>query len=311
MLEVVGLRKRFGEVQAVDGVGFSLARGESVGLVGPNGAGKTTTLSMMVGLIRPDEGEVRLEGRPLSGDTDPLKRKIGFVPQELALYEELSAQKNLALFGAVYGLSGAPLREAIEKALNQVGLQDRAKSRVSTFSGGMKRRLNLAAALLHGPEVLFLDEPTVGVDPQSRNAIFEYLEALRAKGLALLYTSHYLEEVERLCERVVIIDHGKVITDQPLKALHRQYAVAGRVVIELAAPADEAWLAALRALPEVRTASVDGDRLSVDLTDGLSQSEIILRFLNGQGVAFTALSTERPSLEAVFLALTDKRLRDA
>jgi ABC-2 type transport system ATP-binding protein len=189
------------------------------GLLGPNGAGKTTTVSMIAGLTAAERGEVLVNGQPLRGDTDPAKRRIGLVPQDLALYEELSARDNLRFFGALYGLSGKALDQAIAAALDLVELSDRARDAVKTFSGGMKRRLNLAAGILHDPDILLLDEPTVGVDPQSRNAIFDNLEALKRRGKALLYTTHYMEEVERLADRVVIIDHGRVIADDALVTL--------------------------------------------------------------------------------------------
>ncbi len=219
MLTVKNLRKAFGSLVAVADVSFSVEPGMLVGLLGPNGAGKTTTVSMLTGLIAPDRGDVIVAGRRLAGDTDPVKRRIGLVPQDLALYDELSARDNLRFFGALYGLSGAPLDQAIHHALALVELDDRARDRVKTYSGGMKRRLNLAAALLHDPDILLLDEPTVGVDPQSRNAIFDNLETLKRRGKALLYTTHYMEEVERLADRVVIMDHGSVIADKPIAAL--------------------------------------------------------------------------------------------
>src|SRR5947207_2798198 len=182
MLEARALKKTYGKLTAVDGVSLEARAGETIGLLGPNGAGKTTTVSMIAGLLRPDSGEVLIEGSPLRGDTDPIKRKIGLVPQDIALYDELSASDNLSFFSALYELSGARAKRAIEDALELVGLSDRAKDKVGTFSGGMKRRLNLAAALLHDPQILLLDEPTVGVDPQSRNAIFENLQALKKRG---------------------------------------------------------------------------------------------------------------------------------
>src|SRR3954469_5579603 len=209
MLTIKHLRKSFGSVAAVQDVSFTVARGTLLGLLGPNGAGKTTTVSMIAGLTTPDAGDVLIEATRLSGDTDPKKRRIGLVPQDLALYEELSARANLRFFGALYSLSGAALDTAIKEALDLVGLADRVNDRVSTYSGGMKRRLNLAAGLLHDPDVLLLDEPTVGVDPQSRNAIFDNLETLKAAGKALIYTTHYMEEVERLADRIIVVDHGR------------------------------------------------------------------------------------------------------
>jgi ABC-2 type transport system ATP-binding protein len=227
ILDVRHLRKSFGRLVAVDDVSFTLEAGKLVGLLGPNGAGKTTTVSMVSGLVTPERGDVLIAGKKLGGDTDPAKRRIGLVPQDLALYEELSAVANLKFFGALFGLSGARLDKAIGSAMELVGLADRMKDLVKTFSGGMKRRLNLAAGLLHDPDILLLDEPTVGVDPQSRNAIFDNLEELKRRGKALLYTTHYMEEVERLADRIVIIDHGKVIADDTLNGLQLRLLPAG------------------------------------------------------------------------------------
>jgi len=224
MLNIKHLKKAFGSLVAVDDVSLSVERGQLLGLLGPNGAGKTTTVSMIAGLITPEQGDVLVGGARLSGDTDPKKRQIGLVPQDLALYDELSARANLRFFGALYGLSGAALDEAIARTLDLVGLTDRVNDRVATFSGGMKRRLNLAAGLLHDPDILLLDEPTVGVDPQSRNAIFDNLELLKSRGKALLYTTHYMEEVERLADRIVVMDHGKVIADDTLVGLQSRVA---------------------------------------------------------------------------------------
>ena len=232
-LEGRGLRKRYGSLVAVDGVSLALEPGRVLGLLGPNGAGKTTTVAMLAGLVAPDAGDVLVGGRRLAGDADPAKGRIGLVPQDLALYEELSARDNLRFFGALYGLTGAALDAAIEAVLTLVGLADRARDRVSKYSGGMKRRLNLAAGLLHDPDVVLLDEPTVGVDPQSRNAIFDNLEALKRRGKALLYTTHYMEEVERLADRIVVIDHGKVIAEDTLIGLQSRVAGPGvKVTLE-------------------------------------------------------------------------------
>ena len=227
MLHVQNLRKTFGKLVAVDRVSFTVDRGQLVGLLGPNGAGKTTTVSMVAGLVTPEKGEVLIGGARLEGDTDPKKRQIGLVPQDLALYDELSARANLRFFGALYNLAGATLDKAVADVMDLVGLSDRLNDLVKTYSGGMKRRLNLAAGLLHDPDILLLDEPTVGVDPQSRNAIFENLELLKSRGKAILYTTHYMEEVERLADRIVVMDHGKVIADDTLEGLQSRVAVAG------------------------------------------------------------------------------------
>ena len=230
MLVVEGLTKRFGERVAVAGIGFRLARGECLGLLGPNGAGKTSTLSMISGIAAPDGGTVRLAE---AGQTSDLKRRVGLVPQDLALFDELSAWANLQLFGGLYGLRSITLRPRAEEALALVGLSDRRNDRVKTFSGGMKRRLNIAGALLHDPDLVLLDEPTVGVDPQSRNAIFENLEVLKRRGKTLIYTTHYMEEAERLCDRVLIMDHGHVLADDTVAALKGQHGNLERAFLHL------------------------------------------------------------------------------
>jgi ABC-2 type transport system ATP-binding protein len=223
MLQVDRLSKRYGDRVAVNAISFGIAQGETVGLLGPNGAGKTTAISMISGITRPDGGEVSLGGVSLAQNANALKRHVGLVPQDLALYEELSASANLQLFGGLYGLGTAELQPRAKSALTLVGLADRDADRVKTFSGGMKRRLNIAGALLHDPDLILLDEPTVGVDPQSRNAIFENLEELKRRGKTLLYTTHYMEEAERLCDRVLILDHGQILADDTVAHFKQQY----------------------------------------------------------------------------------------
>jgi ABC-2 type transport system ATP-binding protein len=303
MLRVNGLKKAYGDLVAVNGVSFQVGRGETVGLLGPNGAGKTTTVSLIAGLIAPDAGEVLIDGAPVRGQ----KRRIGLVPQELALYEELPAQVNLELFAALYGIGGARAARAIDEALTLVGLRDRARDRAGTFSGGMKRRLNLAAALLHDPDVLLLDEPTVGVDPQSRNAIFDNLEVLKKRGKTLVYTTHYMEEAERLCDRIVIVDHGQVIADDTLTGLYRQLPATNKLVIDLVCGLDPA---AVRGLPGVEAAEIEGLSLSVWLKDLSEGSPGVLAWLAEGGHRFGHLATEAPTLETVFLTMTGRSLRD-
>ena len=223
MLLIEQLSKRYGDRLAVNGISFAIAAGETVGLLGPNGAGKTTAIAMISGVVRPDGGHVILGGVRVTQDANELKRRVGLVPQDLALYDELSAWANLQLFGGLYGLRGEQLQKRAVDALALVGLADRSNERVKTFSGGMKRRLNIAGALLHDPDLILLDEPTVGVDPQSRNAIFDNLEALKRRGKTLLYTTHYMEEAERLCDRVLILDHGQILANDSVANLLRQY----------------------------------------------------------------------------------------
>ena len=220
-LTASGLRKAFGDSTAVDGVSFSIGEGEIFGLLGPNGAGKTTTIRMLSTVLRADEGDVTIGGSSVSADADEVRKIIGVCPQELALYPELSANDNLVFFGRMAGLGGREAKETARENLETVGLSDRAKDKVDNFSGGMKRRVNIAVALMNRPKMLFLDEPTVGIDPQSRNHIFDTVESLRDEGMTVLYTTHYMEEADRLCDRVGVIDHGRLIalgTPRELKA---------------------------------------------------------------------------------------------
>jgi len=308
MLEARNLHKTYRDLVAVDGVSLVAGAGETVGLLGPNGAGKTTTVSIIAGLIRPNRGEVLIEGRTLAGDTDPIKRRIGLVPQDLALYDELPARDNLALFGALYGLDRSTLKRAMAEVLELVGLADRAKDKVGTFSGGMKRRLNLAAALMHDPQILLLDEPTVGVDPQSRNAIFDNLETLKSRGKTLIYTTHYMEEAERLCDRIVIIDHGKVIANDTLQGLYRMLPASNVLVVELedGGPPIEQF----RSLAVVESAELKGSQLRVGIRRLTADAPAILQWLVDHGHPYRHVVSERADLETVFLSLTGRSLRD-
>jgi ABC-2 type transport system ATP-binding protein len=311
MLEVYGLKKNYGSLVAVDGVSFRGAAGQTIGLLGPNGAGKTTTVSIIAGLLRPDSGTVQIDGRPLAGDTDPIKRRIGFVPQDLALFDELTAEANLQLFAALYDLEGAAAKRVIGETLELVGLADRAQDRVKNYSGGMKRRLNLAAALLHDPQILLLDEPTVGVDPQSRNAIFDNLEVLKSRGKTLVYTTHYMEEAERLCDRVIIIDHGKVVANDTLQGLYRLLPVTNLLAVELNDGQDGLRLDDLRALPGVHSANFESGKLRVGVQDLATDTPGLLQWLVERGHLYHHVTSERADLETVFLTLTGRSLRDS
>ncbi|MGA2436648.1 MAG: ABC transporter ATP-binding protein [Bryobacteraceae bacterium] len=310
MIEARQIRKSYGSITAVDGVDFQADAGEILGLLGPNGAGKTTIVSMIAGLVRPDAGEVLIDGHTLRGDTDSRKRLIGLVPQDLALYEELPASGNLKLFAALYGLAGAKAKRAIAEALDLVGLSDRAKDKVHTFSGGMKRRLNLAAALVHDPQILLLDEPTVGVDPQSRNAIFDNLEVLKKRGKTLLYTTHYMEEAERLCDRLVIVDHGKVIANDTLAGLYGMLPVRNLLVIELANSNHGFRAEELQLLPEVESVELRDGVLRIGVGELSAGAAAVLSWLAGRGHACRHVASERANLETIFLNLTGRTLRD-
>ena len=310
-LQAEGLRKRFGAREVVKGVDLVLRRGEVLGLLGPNGAGKSTTVAMLCGLLQPDAGRLLIAGRAPQGDADALKARIGLVPQELALYETLSALHNLQAFGRLYGLSGATLAQRCRAALALAGLAERAADTVAEFSGGMKRRLNIACALLHEPDILILDEPTVGVDPQSRNAIFETLERLRGQGRALLYTTHYMEEAERLCQRLAIMDHGEIIAAGRLDELLQRLPRAAVLTLGLQEPAGAAQQQALRALPAVQALepAQEGRELQLTLA-GLDELPVLLAALPALGLRPRELHTARPSLEQLFLSLTGRQLRD-
>jgi ABC-2 type transport system ATP-binding protein len=307
LLQAHELRKSYGAREVVAGVSFSAAPGEILGLLGPNGAGKTTIVSMLCGLVAPESGSIAIEGKAIQGDTSDIKRRIGLVPQDLALYEDLSARGNLELFGALYGISGAKLHERCNQALDLVGLRDRAKDKPRTFSGGMQRRLNIACALVHDPDLLLLDEPTVGVDPQSRNAIFDNLQTLKARGKTLVYTTHYMEEAERLCDRVVIIDHGKVVASDTLQGLYRLLPAVESLEIEVEGSVDAT---ALSSEPGVKSVEQTNGKLFIGVNDLALAAPIVLAWLAAHGHTVHRFASARATLENVFLALTGRQLRD-
>lgn len=305
VLVAQGLRKAYGERVAVQDVSLSLRPGEVLGLLGPNGAGKSTTVGMICGLTVPDAGQVTLSGGvSLATDEAGYKRRIGLVPQDIALYEELPARMNLELCGALYGMAPALIRRRADEVLALVGLAERAQERPATFSGGMKRRLNIACALLHDPDVILLDEPTAGVDPQSRNAIFDNLEGLKAAGKALIYTTHYMEEAERLADHLVIVDHGRVVASGTQAQLFARLPAAQRLQIEIDGEPDDAALAGLPGV--VRT----GQRLDAQLADVARDTGPLLAALAARGVRVRGLASSRATLEDVFLHLTGRALRD-
>ena len=305
-LSLRGLGKDYGARKAVGSIDLDVARGECLGLLGPNGAGKTTTISMACGVITPSRGSVAIGGTDLKNDPYRAKAKLGLVPQELAIYEELSATQNLRYFGALYGLSGEALRERIDWALGVVGLRDRATEQVKKYSGGMKRRLNLAAGLLHEPQVLVLDEPTVGVDPQSRNHIFETVKQLRTGGMTIIYTSHYMEEVESLCDRVAIIDGGAIVATGTVGDQVAQHAGKG-IELELAGDAAQLDDATDRAAGHADVTR-DGSALRVVPRDGLGP---VVSAIEAAGVTIVRIESREANLETAFLALTGHALRDA
>ena len=309
VLAGAGLRRSFGDLVAVDDVGFHIDAGETYGLLGPNGAGKTTTISMIVGLLERDGGDITVAGQPMTTRSVRAKAAIGYVPQDLAIYPDLSGRENLLFFARLYGMSGSRAKARTAEVLEVIGLADRGGDLSKKYSGGMKRRLNIGIALLHQPRLLVLDEPTVGVDPQSRNAILDNVRSLSGKGMAVLYTTHYMEEAEHLCDRVGIIDHGKLIAEGTRRELVG--LVGERDRVSLGASGDLAATAqALAALPGVHEAGAteDGIALVVDEARGLLPE--ILAQASDAGATIKTVEVTEPDLEAVFLHLTGRALRD-
>ena len=309
VLECRDLKKSFGDNAAVKGVGFYIAEGETYGLLGPNGAGKTTTISMVTGLLERDSGEVFVDGKPLTTTSVDAKREIGLVPQDLAIYPDLTAKENLIFFGKLYEMSGNDLKNRVAEVLEIIGLTDRADDRTDEFSGGMKRRLNIGIGLLHKPRLLLLDEPTVGVDPQSRNAILESVEHLSDEGMAVLYTTHYMEEAERLCDRVGIIDLGLIKAEGTRRELVQMVGERDRVRLQ-ASGTLEAGVEALASLPAVQKAGVRDGGVEMVVDDAGQWLVEILAKVSGAGVTITSVDVDEPNLESVFLHLTGRALRD-
>jgi ABC-2 type transport system ATP-binding protein len=333
ILEADNLVKKYGDFVAVDGVSFAVEEGEVFGLLGPNGAGKTTTISMLTGVLEPTSGTARIGGHDILREPRTVKQLNGLVPQELALYPTLSARANLQFFGRIYGMQGRELSERVDDVLGIVALKERAGEAIEKYSGGMKRRVNIAAGLVHQPRLLFLDEPTVGVDPQSRNHIFEsVLQLNRDRGMSIVYTSHYMEEVELLCNRVAIVDQGKIIA---LDTIRNLIAMLGGGVIQLGVErVDDELLAAIRALPSVNSAQWVASPAPAPATDGeeapsapvaaghepavvkiearRSQDALVqaVGCLNERDISFTSVEIFEPNLESVFLHLTGKKLRE-
>jgi len=305
MLRCEGLRKSYGDREAVKGVSFSIAEGECYGLLGPNGAGKTTTISMLCGLTLPDQGEVTVDG--FKGGTLEAKAAVGYVPQDLALYPDLSAVENLTFFGQLYGLGGKELQGRIGETLELVGLADRGKDRIGTYSGGMKRRANMAAGLLHHPKLLVLDEPTVGVDPQSRNAILETVGRL---GIAVLYTTHYMEEAARLCDRIGIIDDGQLIAEGTAETLIGIHGGRDKVHLSCDGASLDVLSAACLELSNVHNVHEHEGNLELTTDHGPAVLSAVVAVATKHGVDLTGVEVRTPNLEDVFLTLTGKELRD-
>lgn len=308
MISVDGISKKYGTLTAVDSVSLSVDAGTSFGLLGPNGAGKSTTISMLSGLFPPDGGAIAIGGHDIWREPLAARRLMGVVPQDIALYPALSARENLMFFGRLHGMSGPDLRKRCDEVLELVGLSERAGEAVKGYSGGMKRRINIAAGLIHRPSLLMLDEPTVGVDPQSRRAILDTIRHLNNEGMTVLYTSHYMEEVAELCDLIAIMDHGRIIAQGSQQELHTMLGDADFIRIETTEPLTD--LSALNALHGVKNVASIGQQLTVTVSDGSRTLAAIITALAKSGAEVTAVKVEEANLEAVFLHLTGRTLRD-
>lgn len=312
ILNVRELGKSFGKLEAVKGVSFSVEKGESFSLLGPNGAGKSTTINMISGLYPPTSGSIQITGVDVIKNPKQAQKSIGVVPQEIALYETLSARENLKFWGRMYDLSGNALEKAVDEVLEIIGLTDRAKDKINTFSGGMKRRVNIGAAILHKPDVLIMDEPTVGIDPQSRNHILNTVKSLNQNGMTIIYTSHYMEEVEYLCERIGIMDHGELIACGTLRELRETIGDRSRIIISL----DKERSNHLEIIGLLEGLAVEKDILIKDklLTVFHKEPQAILsdliQLVTKDGTKITSVEIVEPNLESVFLHLTGRSLRD-
>lgn len=308
MIQVENLRKSYGATVAVDGISFEVEKGEIFGLLGPNGAGKTTTISVISGLLAATSGTVLVDGSPMHPGATAVKELLGVVPQEVAIYEDLTARENLAFWGGLYGLRGAELKRRVALALERVGLTERADDAAKTFSGGMKRRLNLAVGLVHQPKVLLLDEPTVGVDPQARINILDVVRQVVAEGTTLLYTTHYMQEAEDLCQRIAIMDHGRILAEGTVAELKRMVGEGEILTLRGDFEAQEARRF-LEGRSDVKVLRLE-DRQVMLAADGGRSAPEVLQTLLQQPLALDEVVVQQPTLEQVFIKLTGRELRD-
>jgi ABC-2 type transport system ATP-binding protein len=307
MIDVSNLRKTFDTIEALKGISFNILQGECYGLLGPNGAGKTTTISILSTIIKPDEGEVNIAGYDLKKNPLDCKKNIGVVTQEIALYNELSANDNLLFWGGLYKVPLQELQNRLDETLNLLGLTDRKNDKVKTYSGGMKRRVNIASALLHRPKILFMDEPTAGIDPQSRNLIFEVVEKLHKEGMTIVYTTHYMEEAERLCNRIGIIDNGKIIAHGTLDELRTSGSMKESVVISYTNLTDERYNTIEKEWKDIQRFEDKIHFYSMNIQGDLLK---IILMCNKFGLDMQHIDIQKINLETIFLSLTGKKLRD-
>ncbi|MFC2063720.1 ATP-binding cassette domain-containing protein [Chloroflexota bacterium] len=311
MLEVRSLTKKYGDFTAVNGITFDIKEGEIFSLLGPNGAGKTTTIAMLSTLYQPNSGDAYIGGHSVTKDPMLVKEIIGVVPQELALYEELSAHENLVFWGQMYGLKGKLLNNRVGEVLDQIGLTDKAKNKIKTYSGGMKRRVNIGIGLLHKPRLLFMDEPTVGIDPQSRRSILETVKLLNEQGMTLLYTTHYMEEAQELSDRVGIIDHGELIALGTQEELTKQVGQTDTLILHINENEDpSALVRILRREKDVLEVTSNEHEVSMITPQAENILAMVVGKSNECGIKIRSIDIREPNLEAVFLHLTGRALRD-
>lgn len=309
LLEIKDLTKKFGNFIAVDHISFSIKEGEIFGFLGTNGAGKTTTIQMIAGLLQIHTGEILFLGKDSTKHRSLTKKNIGLVPQEIAIYEELTAYENVQFFAGLYGLRGVELQNRVNEALDFVGLSDKKKENTKNFSGGMKRRLNIACAIAHQPKLLIMDEPTVGIDPQSRNYILNSVKTLNQKGCTILYTSHYMEEVEEICSRIAIIDHGKIIAEGTKEELTTIITDTKEVWIEVKST-EQIKREALEEIAGVKRVHMEGNQIQIHSEKEVNNLNLIIQFFINHDLEIQSLKEQAPNLETVFLTLTGRSLRD-
>jgi len=310
IVKIDGLTKKYGDIIAVDNISLEIQEGEILGLLGPNGAGKSTTINMITGLVSMDKGKILVMGRDIKKDANEIKKNIGIVPQDIAIYEDLTSLENVMFFASLYGLKGKELKRRAEEALEFTGLSDKAKSFPKDFSGGMKRRLNIACAIAHSPKLIIMDEPTVGIDPQSRNHILQSVKVLNSRGTTIIYTSHYMEEVEEVCTRIAIMDHGKVIAEGTKEELKSIITDKRSVLISFSGSMERIDEAELKGIYGVKDIEIEENTVKISSLRDVDNLDKIILYFTEKNIPIRSIESRTPDLETVFLTLTGRKLRN-